>query len=124
MKLNTEHLKTEIERILNEDGISQEELAIRSGIHRTTIYSILSNRNPSTQRAIGRKIAEGTNREFKIIGDKIYFSKPDPEIDEFFSEEDKAWGKLSADTKRQLIEVAKAFIKLNKSQTINKEKEN
>jgi len=75
MKLNTLNLKKQILQILNEDGISPEELANKSGISAMTVYRILNESGETTQRAIGRKIAEGTGRRFRIAGDQIEFYK-------------------------------------------------
>jgi len=75
-KLDTAHLAGEIDKILDEDGISPEELADKSGVAKTTVYGILGKARPTTQRAVGRKIAKGTGREFTIDGTKIYFTKP------------------------------------------------
>jgi len=123
MKLNSEHFKKEIEKILNEDGLSPEELSNTAKISRGTVYRILNLESKTTQRAIGRKIAEGTGRVFKIEGDKIYFSIPKPEMPlKMLSVEDEQWEKLSPDTKRQLIEIARMFQKMP-HQLNTKEKE-
>jgi SOS-response transcriptional repressor LexA len=42
---------------------------------KATVYAIINDKIKWTQRAVGRKIAEGTNRSFKIEGDKIYYYK-------------------------------------------------
>lgn len=77
MKLDKKHLSKEIKKILDADSLSPDELADLSGVNRSTIYAILDDENPrrTTQRAIGRKIATGTNRRHNIDGDKIYFSE-------------------------------------------------
>ncbi len=75
MKINTKILKTEIEKILNEDGLSPEELANKAGVAVGTIYRILSLDRPTSQRAIARKIAEGANRKTTFEGDKVTFFK-------------------------------------------------
>jgi len=93
MKLDTKHLKNEIEKLLDETGLSVEELANQAGISKATIYRILDCKAGFSQRAIGRKIAEGTGRKFKIEGDKIYFYKPQtsaaPDIE--ITEEEWQW---------------------------------
>lgn len=77
-KLDTEYLAQQIERILDEDGLSPERLANLSGIAKTTIYSILNRERPTTQRGVARKIASATGRTFEIDDDKITYDKPHP----------------------------------------------
>jgi len=77
-RLDRAHLALEISAIMDDDGISVEELASRAGISRSTVYAILEGNRKFTQKAIGRKIAEGTGRDFEIDGDKIYFKKKEP----------------------------------------------
>lgn len=81
MNLDARHLKTEIEKILNEDALSPEELSNKTGVHRSTIYSILAASKATVQRATARRIAEGTGRSLRIDGDKVYFEeKPDADV--------------------------------------------
>lgn len=92
LKLDSAHLKQEIKTILDEDGLSPEDLAKLAKVSKTTIYAILDLDRESTQRAIGKKIAEGTGRAFKIEGEKIFFfrrqaetvSNEDPKLTEIF----------------------------------------
>jgi transcriptional regulator with XRE-family HTH domain len=77
MKLDAKHLREEMLRIMDEDGLSAEELATKAGRNSVTIYRILNLHHETAQRSIGRDIAAATGREFKITGDKIYFEKKD-----------------------------------------------
>ena len=80
MKVKTQYLKQEVEKILNEDGISPEELAEKANINRATVYSILKQRYQTTQRAVARKIAEGTGRYAVFEGDRVSFHKIPPQL--------------------------------------------
>lgn len=81
IKLNTKHLSEQVRKILDEDGITPEEIAINGKFAKSTIYAILTEKNPTSQRAIARKIAEGTGRKFRIEGDKIFYYKEEPAND-------------------------------------------
>jgi len=76
MKLNAKHFSDQLDKILDEDGLSPEKLALQCNISHPTLYRILNNKTKGVQRNIARKIAEGTGRKFKIEGDKIYYYKP------------------------------------------------
>lgn len=80
MKLDAEHFRSELQKILNEDGLSPEELANLSNVNRSTIYAILNGERKTSQRSVGRRVGEATNRNFKIEGNKIYYSKKEPEM--------------------------------------------
>ena len=75
MKLKTKHLKKEIVTIIDQEGLSAEEIANACDVSKVTIYKILNEQSEWTQRAIVRKIAAGTNRDFKITGEKVEFIK-------------------------------------------------
>ena len=75
MKLKTKHLKKEIVTIMDQEGLSAEEIANACDVSKVTIYKILNEQSEWTQRAIVRKIAAGTNRDFKITGEKVEFIK-------------------------------------------------
>jgi len=113
MKLDSKNIKAFIEEIIDEESISPEELANRSGVTKDTIYRIINLKSPTTQRSIARKIAEGTGRKFKIEGDKIYFFKPDPALPEEKQLSDKEiemvemFRNLDEDTQRTIIELIK-----------------
>jgi predicted transcriptional regulator len=62
MKLSTEKFSKEIQKILNEEGISPERLAVIAGIHYSTIYRILRKEKPTAQVGIAKLIAEATGR--------------------------------------------------------------
>lgn len=73
MKINIKSAKKAILRLLDEDGISIEELARSSNISIGTLYNLTDEKVTGVQRAIIRKIAAGTGRTFKIDGDKVTF---------------------------------------------------
>lgn len=79
-KIDAAFLARQIEKILDEDGISQDEFSLRSGLAKSTIYDILEVKKPTAQRATARKIAEGTGRSFRIEGDKVYFDKKTEQV--------------------------------------------
>ena len=113
MKLDTKILSPEVKKILNEDGLSPEELANRAGISTTTVYKILDLQTVSTQRAIARKICYATGRNFRIDNNRIEFYK-ETKIDETNLTKDertllKIWRRSSTDMK----EVIYKLLKLN-----------
>jgi transcriptional regulator with XRE-family HTH domain len=73
MKINNKSIKNWLVKIMDEDGISPEELSKAAGISIGTIYNILSGHVDGVQRAIIRKVAAGTGRTFEISGDKVTF---------------------------------------------------
>ncbi len=72
-RIKTKYLKEEIDKILDEDGISPEELALRTGVSKSTIYAILSLERPTVRKSTAREIAKGTGREAIFEGDKVKF---------------------------------------------------
>ena len=121
-KLNTAHLSEQITTILLEDGLSPEELAEKAGIAKSTIYSVLQAERSTTQVAIGRKIAEGSNRDFLIDKDgKIFFeAKPSPDTLTAEKElppslEEKLFAGLPVGMQKQLIEISKAFFDIKRT---------
>jgi len=77
--ISTEYLRNGILEIINKEGYSPDELSNISGVSNVTIYKILNLKTKFTQRAIIRKIANATNREFVISGDKVIFRKKETE---------------------------------------------
>ena len=116
-RLITKHLSEQISGIMFEDALSAEELAGKAGISKTTIYSILAIERETTRVAIGRKIAEGTGREFKIEGDKIYFLKPEtnstppPDLPEDIQEIIDLFPKLNKESQDSIIKLLRNLAK-------------
>ena len=77
MKIFTKDLRREVERILAEKNISPDELAKITGISNVTIYNILKEANTTTQKGVARKIAEKTNHDLILDGEKIELRKRD-----------------------------------------------
>ena len=75
MKLSTEHLRRELQKIIEMDGVSLETIASLSGISPPTLYRIWNLQNPTVQLDTARRIATGTGRTFTIDGDKIFYEK-------------------------------------------------
>lgn len=75
----------EIGKILDQDGISPETLAHMAGVHVSSIYRIINGKNPTAQRGTIKSIAEATQRNFKITGDRVEFFRkeaPEPAVDQ------------------------------------------
>jgi SOS-response transcriptional repressor LexA len=71
----------EIQKILDEDLLSIEELAAKTGLTTPGLKKILSGQSTNVQRSTLRKIAEGTGRSVRIEGDQITFSRELPSTD-------------------------------------------
>ena len=65
----------QLQQIMDEDFLSIDELASQVGLSAQGLNKILNGQSKRTQRATIRKIAEGTNRSFEVIDNKIYFRK-------------------------------------------------
>ncbi len=88
MRLSQKTFKEELLKIIDEDGISVEELANSAGLAKATLYNILNDKPASVQRAVVRKVAEATGRNFVINGDKVTFViAPKQENDNLTEEE-------------------------------------
>lgn len=112
--LNTEHLSAEVRKIIEGDGISVDEFAKRSDISRATAYSIIYVKRPHTQMAIGRKIAEGNGRAFRVNGDKIYFQKvteatTEPAVRKELKRLNDALEGASPDMQKQILNMIKSI---------------
>jgi len=68
-----------IQNIKDEDFLSDEEMAEKTGLSVTAIKKILNGDTQNIQRATIRKIAEGTGRKFRFENDKIIFYKAEPD---------------------------------------------
>lgn len=75
------NIAAEIQAILDQDLISVEELAARTGLTVPGLKKILSGQTRNVQRSTIRKIAEGTNRIAKIEGDTVTFTRELPSTD-------------------------------------------
>jgi transcriptional regulator with XRE-family HTH domain len=89
MKINVEKFAREIQRILDEDGLSMYELASATGISRETLHSIINGKRTTAQRGTMRKIAEATGRNFVINGDKVTFIKQERKIDDDLGKDER-----------------------------------
>ena len=56
-----------IKEILKELGISQEELALRSGVPQPEISRIANDKKPKIELATGIKIARGLDRSVEYV---------------------------------------------------------
>jgi len=68
-----------IQNIKDEDFLSDEELAEKTGLSVTAIKKILNGDTQNIQRSTIRKIAEGTGRKFRFEDDEIIFYKAEPD---------------------------------------------
>jgi transcriptional regulator with XRE-family HTH domain len=93
MKLSQQIFKQELLKIIDEDGLSVEEIANAAGLAKATLYNILNDKPSSVQRAVVRKVAEATRRKFVITGEKVTFIKQESEL---FSDLDKEERRLLA----------------------------
>ena len=75
MKLDTKSVRGEIVKLMDDENISPIELASAININPGTIYRIMNLTNPTTHRAVVRKIAETFNRNAVIEGDQVQFVK-------------------------------------------------
>lgn len=75
MKLNAEYMRAAIQVIMDEAGVSPEEIANAAGLNRTAIYKILNGNTSAVRRSTIRQIADGLKYSFKIIGDRVTFTK-------------------------------------------------
>jgi len=108
MNLNPKIVKQVIENILDEDGISVDEMANLSGVSKATIYRIMSETAGFVQRAVVRRIAEGTGRTFKITGDRVEFFRkeaPEPAVDQTDPRMQKIIALLDNATDEELDEI-------------------
>ena len=110
MKLKTRLLKKEIMLLMDQDGLSAEEIAIACGVSKVTIYKILNEQSEWTQRAIVRKIAAGMNRDFKITGEKVEFIKK--------AEQSSVLNDLSEE-ERKLLDVFNSLDKEERADILN-----
>ena len=76
-----QNIAAEIQAILDQDLISVEELAARTGLTVPGLKKILTGQTQNVQRSTIRKIAEGTNRAAKIEGDTVTFTRELPSTD-------------------------------------------
>lgn len=89
MKINAKLFWEQVEAILNEDGISLNELAIRSGLQYHGLSKIRDGITTSIQHATMRKIAEATGRKFIITGDSVTFVKAAQSKNDDLSEDER-----------------------------------
>lgn len=82
MKLDSVKLRSELIKIMDEEGLSAQEVASLCGIAPITVYRIIEKKAVYVQRAIGRKLAEGLGRTFKIHNDRIEFIKAENKTSE------------------------------------------
>ncbi len=75
------NIAKEIQAILDQDLISVEELAERTGLTVPGLKKILNGQTSSVQRSTIRKIADGTGRVARIEGDTVTFTPDLPSTD-------------------------------------------
>ncbi len=75
MKLNAEYMRAAIQVIMDEAGVSPEEIANAAGLNKTAIYKILNGNTTAVRRSTIRQIADGMNYDFQIDGDKVTFTR-------------------------------------------------
>lgn len=89
--------------------MSVDELSYKSGVSKATIYRILNAEAGFVQRAIIRKIAEGTGREFKISGDQVTF----------FKKQQQANNEVLTDREQELLSIFRKASEAEKKTMLN-----
>jgi len=109
MKLNAEYMKAAIQAIMDDEGMSPEEIANAAGLNRTAVYKILNGETAAVRRSTIRQIADGLDYSFIISDDKVTFIKNKKEkqiTPPDFAELLSIYDRLSPDGKKQLLKIA------------------